>query len=221
MKRALMALCTLAASTGFAAWPTVSGSLGGESQLYTGSRFDLVSENDVMPVLRLSVGTAFEVGPGFLDLDVAFNYGEAGASAHEDAVQTKLRLLGTQLGAAWRYPVSSWFHPYARLGLGWDWGTLTVTRGEAMRQTRSGITGVGLLGVQAVVRMASPNDTGRRPSLVIDVGGGYLVRPDFAFDGLAFDSDGAASGSIPRAKVNMGAMPMHGGVLRASLGVRW
>ncbi|MEW6431663.1 MAG: hypothetical protein AB1730_09135 [Myxococcota bacterium] len=219
-KRVLMLCTLLSASASRAAWPALSASVGYESQLYTSQRYDLVDADDFLPMLRVAAGTGFELGPGHLDVDVAFTTGASRESAHGGQAAADLWLRGVQVGGLYRYGLFSWLEPYARLGVGWDWATLQLTASTPLRQTVSHVSGLGVVGVQLPVRMGTASNKGRLPFMVFDLGGGYVVRPDYAFDALKADpvtkTEPVASGSV-----NLGSVPMHGGLLRVLVTVRW
>lgn len=220
MKRLSVLAALLCASTSLAAWPTLSASIGYESQLYTNQRYDLVDSNDYLPMLRVAAGTGFEVGPGHLDVDLAFTSGASREPAHGGQAASQFWLRGVQLGGLYRYALLSWLEPYARLGVGWDWATLQLTMSHELSQTVSNVSGLGMLGVQLPVRMGTASTKGRLPFMVFDIGGGYVVRPDFAFNALTAPTT-TTTDPIPNASVNVGALPMHGGVIRVLVTIRW
>ena len=220
MKRLLVLTSLFTASTSLAAWPTLSASVGYESQLYTNQRYDLVDSNDYLPMLRVAAGTGFELGPGHLDMDLAFTTGASREPAHGGQVASELWLRGVQLGGLYRYALFSWLEPYARLGVGWDWATLQLTMSTQLSQTVSNVSGLGMLGVQLPVRMGTSSNKGRLPFMVFDLGGGYVVRPDYAFNALTAAAP-TGTDPIPNGSVNVGSLPMHGGVLRVLVTIRW
>lgn len=218
MKKLFVIASALLASTSQAAWPTLSASIGYESQIFTSRSYDLVDTNDYLPMFRVAAGTGFEVGPAFIDVDLAFTSGASRETAHS-IVPTELWLRGVQVGGTYRYPVLRWLHPYAHVGLGWDWATLTMFSEARMTQTVSNFAGTGLLGVQLPVRMGIGN--GRLPFMVFDIGGGYVVRPDYAFNAVAPKPNNSATDPVGQGSVNLGSLPMHGATFRVLVSIRW
>ncbi|MEW5739385.1 MAG: hypothetical protein AB1938_10690 [Myxococcota bacterium] len=217
--RALFALATaLVASTSQAAWPTLAASAGYESQIFTSRSYDLVDTNDFLPMFRVGAGAGFEVGRGFLDLTLSFSTGASRETAHAAQVATEFWLRGLELTGMYRRPVLSWLEPYAQLGLGWDWATLTFISASRSSQTVSNVAGSGLVGVQLPVRMGTGR--GRLPFMIFDVGGGYVLRPDYAFDAMAPERSDLPE-PIADGSVNLGRLPMHGWVWRVLVSVRW
>lgn len=217
----LAAAVSLAASTSQAAWPTLSGSVGYESQFFTSGAYDLVDTNDWLPMLRVGVGTAFPLGRFTVDVGASFTTGASREAAH-GALASELWLRGLELGGTLRYPVFRWLEPYAHLGLGWDWATLTLFEASRLSQTVSNVSGSGLLGVQLPVRMGT--GPGRAPFMVFDVGGGYVLRPDYAFDGLGpapVEPTPDGPEPIANGKVNVGKLPLHGALFRVLVTLRW
>ncbi|MCC6335236.1 MAG: hypothetical protein IT380_14765 [Myxococcales bacterium] len=216
--RLFVLLGALAASSSQAAWPTLAASAGYESQIFTSQAWELVDTNDFLPMLRVGASTSFEVGRGFLDVGLSFTTGASRESAHAGQVATELWLRGVELSGLYRYPVLKWLEPYAQVGVGWDWVTLTLVQSSRLSQTVSNVAGSGLLGVQLPVRMGLGG--GRLPFMVFDVGGGYVLRPDYAFTAMAPVSSELPE-SIPDGAVNLGQLPMHGWVWRVLVSLRW
>lgn len=219
MMRSMFAAVLLGAAAASAAdVPQLSFSLGYQTQLYTSRGYDLVDVDDNLPMFRLATGTGIPVLRGTLDVEAAFSTGTSRESAH-GSVPVELWLRGVEVGATYRYPLVRFLEPYAHLAVGWDWATLQLLNESRLSQTVSHISGQGLVGLQMPIRLG--NALARRLVLVLDLGGGYVLRPDYAFTAMAAAAAPPSPDPVARGAVNVGSLSMHGGVIRALISLRY
>ena len=198
----------LASGAARADWPQLSASVGYTAQYFTARTQDLVDVDDQTSGFRVAAGATLAVGWGAVDFEAAWQTATTGATAHA-AVPTQLAMRGVELGATWRYPLHRNLHPYAHLGAGWDWATLTLFNEQRLTQLVSHPSGTGLLGLQ--VPFVIGNSPRHPPTLLIDLGVGYVLRPVYTFDQLG-PGPVANPGPEPigNAAVSLGTMPLSG-----------
>jgi hypothetical protein len=172
-----LAIATLTTSWALAERPPVSLGVGYASQVVTHRAYDLVDADDHLPMLSLAAGYRFAVDPGLVDLDLTFRAGGTGSTAHQ-VLNAGFAMSGLQAGGTFRYPWKRHLEPYARLGLGYDWGWLTV---QGVRDMAGAVSAEGLLGLQVPLR---PRGV-LLSAVVLDVGVGYALRTPFHFGELS------------------------------------
>lgn len=213
----LFAALLLLAPAAAQARPPLTLGLGFAGQVVTGRAWDLVDENDHLPMLRLGAGWAFDAPGGKLEAGAGFLTGSTQASFHQTG-QANLWMRGLELSATYRRPLVRFFTPYARLGAGLDWATLSI--GNALEQTDLSPSASGMLGFTFPFVRTSGGARGPHEWLVLDLGVGYAVRPAFDFDEMlppGYERGG--SDSIDRAPVDMGTISTSGVVYRVGLTV--
>jgi hypothetical protein len=206
------AVALLAAGPAWAV-PPLHVQLGYASEVVTHRSWDFVDGNDHLPLFKLGAGYTLALQSGALDLGLAFRAG--GSSAFSFGVNTDLLLRGGEVAATWRHPMTSWLHPYGRLGLALDWATLKV-RGGALEQTVLSPAGTAQLGVQ--LRHRPPRLPGW---LTFDVGVGYTLRPEARFGALQPPPpDKPGPEDVRSGGVDLGALPLGGIAYQLLLGVQ-
>lgn len=195
----------MAAMPARAELPPLRLEIGYGAQVVEAREWDFLDENDHLPQFRLGAGTSFAAGFGAIDAQLAFLSGATEKASY--GISPRLWMRGLELSAQYRLPLHRVLHPYARLGASWDWATLSVA--DDVWQTVSAPAGVGRIGVQARIPVAA--QTSRPASLVFDVGVGYTLRPEFAFDALRRRPAGEApSDPIGDGALDLGTLPMSG-----------
>lgn len=220
MPRLPLLAVLLAAPAALAEVPPLSFSLGYASQVFGARGYDLVDVDDHLSMARVAVGTGVGLPFGALDLELAYLGGGTDAVAH-GALATSLALRGVQLAATLRLPVRTWFQPYAQLGGGLDWATLTL--GSTARLTQTALTGSGqgLLGVQFHVRLGRASSR-RAPWLVFDLGGGGVLRSAANFEALRPQAGTPdVADALGTTSVDVGSLPLSGWTFRFLLGLRF
>lgn len=197
---ALMILVPAAAQ----ARPPLTVSAGYSSQVVTDRAWDLVDENDHLPMLRLGLGWVLDAPGGKLEVGAGFLTGTTGATLHQ-ARNASLWLRGLELSATWRRPLARFFSPYARLGAGLDWATLSIGPDDALEQRDSAPSATGMLGFTIPIVSTQGDDW--HEWLVFDLGVGYALRSAFDFDQMAPVGDEAAVAPAP---INAGTLPTSG-----------
>lgn len=215
--RTLLGLVLLAAP----AWalPPVSLSLGYSAQVFSSRQYDLVATDDTLQQFRAGAGYALPVWRGFLDLELAFSTGATGAQSHGGIAAT-LVLRGVGLDVGFRLPVFRHFHPYVLVGGGYDWASLTLFDTSRLTQTVGTLGGKAMLGAQVPFKLG-PADS-RAPTLLFDVGLGYVGRPNAPFHAMAPAPTGARGDEPPiaRAGTDLGSLPLSGITYRVLLTIR-
>ncbi|MFN7133704.1 MAG: hypothetical protein ACK4N5_16625 [Myxococcales bacterium] len=194
----------------------ITATLGLVNQLATHRSYDLVSENDALPMVRIAAGYALDLRASKLDLELGFQSGGSSAVVH-NVRDAGLWLRGLDVGATYRHALFKYLHPYARLAAGYDWATLTV--GEQLQRTsRPSLTGMAGLGVPVVMI-----DRGGEPHalFVLDFGLGYTLRQSFVFDALEPEPPARpAPDAIGRVPLDLGRMQLSGITWRLGLTFR-
>jgi|APLak6261679142_1056127.scaffolds.fasta_scaffold00031_57 hypothetical protein len=218
--RALLLASLLTSTFAAAGLPPLSVDLGYSTQVFTARGFDLVNVNDNLHQFRVGAGTGFALPLGALDLELALATGGTRGTTH-GVVPVDFSMLGLQLAASWRVPVTTWFHPYAQLGGGYDWVTLTLFDERRLTQTVGRFSGTGLLGVQLAVRLG-PARQDRLPVLFFDLGLGATLRQAPSFDAMGPQAPTKPPpDAIATSTVNLGSVPLSGFTARALIGVRY
>ena len=206
----------LLASRAEAEVPTLAASVGYASELFTARAYDFVATSDGLPMVRLATSTSLELAPWRVDVELGYQSGSTDAFVHS-TVRTELWLRGLELGATFRYPRWRHLHPYARLGAGWDWATLSVSGQSGLAQTTGNLSGRGLVGAQLVLPLAPRG--WRAPALVFDLGAGYVLRPAYEFHALT--RSGGGDDPVAQAPVDLGSLPLSGPTVRLMLSLRY
>ena len=195
--------------------PPVSLRLGYAAQVSTARAYDLVDENDHLPLFRVGAAYAFPVRGG-ARLEVEGGVLSGGSSASLHLMDTaKLGLVGVEVGAAYRVRLGSYVEPYAQALLGYDWLKLGI---GPLGQRVGQVSATGLLGVSLVFPLHVRNAEG--PSFLIDLGVGYGLRPDARFDALAPEPDEDAEEPVPSQPLRAGDLPLRGVAYRLQVGLR-
>jgi hypothetical protein len=207
----------LFASQAFAALPPVSASIGYASEVFTSSDYDLVDGDDHLPMWHFGAGYSLRPARGVLDLELQFHTGATGEAAYQ-SLQTSLWLRGVEAGATWRYPLYKHLEPYARLGAGYDWATLSLG-GERLEQTIGRPAANGTLGLQIPLPLRP--DVENYSALVVDFGVGYTLRPAYGFHELAPRApDEPGEDPIAHVPTNLGSLSLSGVAYRILLTFR-
>jgi hypothetical protein len=190
--------------------------LGYASQVSTARAYDLVDQNDHLPLFRVGAAWAFTVPRGRLEVEAGFLSGGSSAQLHLVS-EADLGLTGVELGAAYRLRLGSVVEPYAQALVGYDWLSLRV---GALRQGVGQVSATGLLGVSFLVSTRTGEDSS--PTILFDLGVGYGLRPEARFDALAPEPpDEDVEEPIASTPVSLGAMPLSGVTYRLQVGLRF
>jgi hypothetical protein len=211
---AVLLTAVLTPSTASARVP-VSLRLGYAGQVSTPRAYDLVDENDHLPMFRLGAAYAFLLRSGRLELEGGFLTGGSSASLH-GLTEAKLGLVGVELGAAYRVRLGSYFEPYVQALVGYDGLNLQV---GVLKQDVGQVSATGLLGLSLVFPV-QPNIAGS-PAFLVDLGVGYGFRPEARFDALAPEPpDEDAEAPVPSLPLRVGDLPLSGVAYRLQVGLR-
>jgi len=194
--------------------PPLCASFTFGSQVVTAREWDLVDEDDHLPMTRFAAGYRLPLSEGVLELDLAFQLGSTSATLHE-LNEASLSLRGLEVGAMWRWPLLRYFQPHARLGLGWDWATLSI---GALVQRDSSPGATGLIGFSVPFVVNRRGDQ-LHEWLAFEASLGYAARPSFVFDALAAEASDEPD-AIRRGLANVGELPLSGIVYRFGLTLR-
>lgn len=218
--KTLFAALLVSASVASAEVPPLHATVGVSSQLFSARGYDLVDVDDHLVSFRLAAGTTFELSRLRLDVEAAFRAGGTATSAHA-SVPTSLELLGVEVAGVARWPVLPWLHPWLKVGVGYDWATLTLVSSTRLTQTAGLVAGQAALGVQVLVRLSRAEQRG--VFFIADFGAGGVLRP-----AAVFDSVGPAPVVGPQAdplgargRVNVGSLPLSGITLTWNAGLRF
>lgn len=196
--------------------PPLSLRLGYASQVSTARAYDLVDENDHLPLFRVGAAYAFPMQQGArLEVEAGFLAGGSSASLHQ--VDTaRLGLVGVELGAAYRLRLGTYVEPYAQALVGYDWLSLEV---GPLGQRLGQVSATALLGVALVFPLNPYSAKG--PSFLFDLGVGYGFRPDARFDALAPEPPGKdVEEPVPSQSLRVGDLPLAGVAYRLQVGLR-
>ncbi|MDX2009027.1 MAG: outer membrane beta-barrel protein [Myxococcaceae bacterium] len=221
MKRLISVVLGLFASAAFAQVQPFHANLGLSTQVFSARGYDLVDLDDHFHSFRFAAGTTFELRAWRLDLEAGVTTGGNDATSHVQ-LATGLGLVGLDLSATARFPVTAWFHPYVRVGVGYDWATLSVTNpANRLSQTVGVVSGQAGAGVQFTVRVTRENQRG--VYLFLDLGIGGVLRPGAAFTSVAPPPPvGPQADPIgQRGGVNLGTLPLSGITWRGIAGIRF
>jgi hypothetical protein len=212
--RAVLLASVLSASPASARAP-VTLRLGYAGQVSTARAYDLVDEDDHLPLFRLGAAYAFLLPSGRLELEGGFLAGGSTASLH-GLTDAKLGLVGVELGAAYRVRLGSYLEPYVQALVGYEGLNLRI---GALRQDVGQVSATGLLGVSLVFPLQSRVATS--PSVLFDLGVGYGWRPQARFDALAPEPpDGDVEEPVSSAPLRVGDLPLSGVAYRLQVGLR-
>lgn len=215
--RAFLVALLLSAMPASAALPPLSASIGYASEVFSSSDYDFVDADDHLPMWRFGVAYTLRPARGALDLELQAHTGASGDSVHQ-AQQTSLWLRGVEAGATWRYSLLRHLEPYARLGAGYDWATLSIASGR-LEQTVGRPAANGTVGLQ--IPMPIRPDAENVSAIVLDFGVGYTLRPSFGFHALAPPTpDDPGEDPIARVPTNLGSMSLSGISYRILLSFR-
>lgn len=189
--------------------------LGYAGQVSTARAYDLVDENDHLPLFRVGAGYSLLLPMGRLEVEGGFLSGGTSASLHQVAT-AKLGLVGVELGAAYRVRMGTSLEPYAQVLVGHDWLNLEVA---TLSQRTGQLSATGLLGVSLLIP-TRPGDEASS-AFVLDFGVGYGLRPEARFDALSAESpEKAGEEPIRSAPLPVGALPLSGVTYRLQVGLR-
>jgi opacity protein-like surface antigen len=222
--RALSALCFVAIQlhslpATASKLPPLTASFGLGAQVVTNRAYDMVDDNDHLAMVHVGAGYGFELAGGTLELELGYQGGSTSAPLHGGS-DANLWLRGLELNATYRYPLARYFEPYARLGAGVDWATLSLNDG-ALNQRVSVLSGSAMLGFN-VPLVASKDELGRRRTrLALDVGLGYAQRQAADFNALAPEPpDKVSPDTIGYNGINLGKLFLSGITYRIGLTAR-
>jgi len=220
MLRNLLLLAVVALGFGARAEvPAISASLGYSSEIYLSRSWDLVDDDDHLPMLRVGAGTSLEVPYGYVDVEAAFQSGASRSAAHS-TISTDFWLRGVRVGAAYRYRLWRYLEPYVQLGGGVDWATLTLLGPSRLTQTVPVVVGTGLVGAQVPLWLGVGK--GRWPFFVLDVGLGGVVRPSATFSAMQPQAPSKPpTDPVGQGSVNLGSLPLTGLTFRVVTTLRW
>ncbi|QRO02095.1 hypothetical protein JRI60_25325 [Archangium violaceum] len=214
---AVLLLAAVLSSSEASARPPVSLRLGYAGQVSTARAYDLVDENDHLPLFRVGAAYALPLTGGRLEVEGGFLAGGTFASLHQVA-EARLGLVGVELGAAYRVSLGSFVEPYAQALIGYDWLDLRIGQ---LRQDVGQVSATGLLGVSFVVPLHPGRAGGPSPAFLFDVGAGYGFRPGARFDALAPEPPGKGQTEpIPSTALQAGSLPLSGVAYRIQVGLR-
>lgn len=189
--------------------------LGYVGQVSTARAYDLVDENDHLPLFRVGAGYSFLLPTGRLELEGGFLTGGTSATLHQVAT-AKLGLMGVEAGAAYRVRMGASLEPYAQVLVGHDWLNLEVA---TLSQRTGQLSATGLLGVSVLIP-TRPGDAASS-AFVVDLGVGYGFRPDAHFDALSAEPpETAGEEPIRSAPLPVGSLPLSGVTYRLQVGLR-
>lgn len=217
--KTLFGLMLLAAVPAWAL-PPVSLSWGYSAQVFSSRQYDLVAADDTFQQLRVGAGYALPVWRGYLDFELAFSTGSTTATSHGN-VSSTLWMRGVELGAAFRLPVFKHLHPYVFVGGDYDWSKLTLVNTARLTQTAEVLGGKVMVGAQIPFKLG-PADS-RAPSLLLDLGLGYVGRPNAGFHAMGPSLNPLQPGEeapIARVGTDAGSMPLSGITYRVLLTCR-
>jgi hypothetical protein len=197
------------------ALPPLSLRLGYASQVSTARAYDLVDDNDHLPLFRLGVGYAFPMQGARLEVEGGFLSGGTSAPLFQFD-RAKLGLVGVEVGAAYRLRLGTYAEPYAQALVGYD--RLSLDMGP-LGQRVGQVSATALLGVSLVFPLNSYS--AKAPSFLIDLGVGYGFRPTARFDALAPRPPGEDEEEpIPSQTLRAGDLPLAGMAYRLQVGLR-
>lgn len=190
------------------ALPPVSASIGYASEVFSASDYDFVDGDDHLPMWRFGAAYSLKPARGILDVELQYQTGSTSESVYQ-TLQSTLWLRGVQAGATWRYLLYRHLEPYARLGAGYDWATLTVGGESRMQQTVGRPAANGMLGVQ--VPMPLRMNTEHSSAIVLDFGVGYTLRPSYGFNQQGpKPPDKPEEDPVGHVPANLGSMSLSG-----------
>ncbi len=197
--------------------PPLSLRLGYAAQVNTDRAYDLVDEDDHLPLFRVGAGYHLPVPAGRLELEAGLLTGGSSASLYNQGT-AGLGLVGVELGAAYRLPLGTHFEPHVQLFVGYDWLTLKL---EPFKQRVGRPSATGLLGMTFLIptQPRTPGGT----AFFVDVQVGYAFRPVADFDALEAESPEPPEGedvSVPQSSLRLGSLPLSGVAYRLQLGLR-
>jgi hypothetical protein len=204
---ALLAVPALAAAA-----PPISISTSVGAQVVTERSYDLVDQDDHLTLWRVDAGWRFPVARGELEASLGVFTGGTEATLHE-RTNAQLWLRGLEAAAVWRYPLARVIEPYARLGAGLDWSSLSLrNQGPTISQTALGLFATAALGTQLVARLG---ENGQR-ALVLDLGVGYAWRQRHDYRELRPEqptgADAIAFSSLPAGTLNLSGITYRVGL---------
>lgn len=195
--------------------PPLTASLGVGAQVVTDRAYDMVDDNDHLPMIHVGAGYRFQLAGGGLELELGYQGGSTSAPLHAGA-DAKLWLRGLELSATYRYPLWRFCEPYARLGLGVDWATLSLD-GDALTQRVSVPSGSAMVGF-SVPLVTTKAEAGRRALVAIELGLGYALRRAADFNALAPEPPGKVSpDAMGQTGIDMGKLFLSGITYRVGL----
>jgi hypothetical protein len=189
--------------------------LGYAGQVSTARAYDLVDENDHLPLFRVAAAWAFPLPGSRLEVEGGFLTGGSAAPLHQVST-AKLGLVGVELGAAYRVRVGTYLEPYAQVLIGHDWLNLDI---GPLNQGAGQVSATGLAGVSLAFPLLTREAAG--PVFLIDLGVGYGFRPGARFDALAPEPpDESDKEPIPSVALPLGSLPLSGVAYRLQVGLR-
>lgn len=212
--RALMVVVGLVSSVALAERPAFSASFGLSDEVLTQRQYDLVDDNDHLGLYRVTGGVGFAFERWSLDVDAAWKSGSTRQVAQQTATAA-LWVRGVEGGATGRWRLYRYLHPYARLGLGADWATLTLTASSTLSQTVAVVSGSATAGVQVPVKL------GNGPELVFDAGLGAVLRPAFEMNALAAETDPRRDDPSKPGTLNVGQLGGPAFTFRLGVALRY
>ncbi|HZH79051.1 MAG TPA: outer membrane beta-barrel protein [Archangium sp.] len=215
VRAALLLAVVLASPAEASARPPLSLRLGYASQVSTARAYDLVDENDHLPLFRVGASYAFPLKRARLEVEGGFLTGGSSASLHQVAT-AKLGLVGVEVGAAYRLRLGTYVEPYVQALVGYDRLRLEI---GPLGQRVGQVSATALLGVSLVFPLNPYSATA--PSFLIDLGVGYGLRPDARFDALAPEPPGEDEKEpVPSQSLRAGDLPLAGVAYRLQVGLR-
>ncbi|PTL80896.1 hypothetical protein [Vitiosangium sp. GDMCC 1.1324] len=213
--RAVLLMASLLSPLVASARAPLTFRLGYAGQVSTARAYDLVDENDHLPLFRTGIAYAFLLPGGRLEVEGGFLSGSTSAPLHQVAT-AKLGLVGVELGAAYRVRVGTHFEPYAQALVGYDWLNLQLS--ELKQGTRQ-LSATGLVGVSLLLPLQRSNPDSL--AFLVDLGVGYGFRPEARFDALAPTPPGKDEEEpIRSAPLPVGTLPLSGVTYRLQVGLR-
>jgi hypothetical protein len=212
---AVLALVAVLSPSEASARAPLSFRLGYAAQVSTARAYDLVDENDHLPLFRLGAAYAFPLQVGRLEVEGGLLTGGTSASLHQ-LTTARLGLSGVELGAAYRVRLGALAEPYVQALVGCDWLNLRI---GSVRQDVGQLSATGLLGVSLLFPVHRGRPDG--PLFLFDVGVGYGFRPEARFDALSPEPpDEDVQEPIPEGPLRLGSIPLAGMAYRFQIGLR-
>ncbi len=177
------------------------------------------SENEWM--LQSRVGFEWDVGHGLL-VGIGYAWGTQESEVFAGSFKTRLTLHEIPVTLRYRYRVSEWLEPYARIAVGPTFAHASIKQlawsGDRLRQQGFGFRGSAGIGVEVLMprriflkKGAYDGSGGFALGLALEAG--YAYRLPVAFDAMKQDApkgNGDHEKQLPQGSVNLGTLKASG-----------